>query len=173
MMDLKHGKISITRPYGGGRPDGEIEIQITDKTSGRKFFTVLVSAENLTLALTGAAARPCEFELKNLDLIGKVRENKVVSVLMDKDCDRWGEAGRAEIAKRLALHEVDGWVANMETATNHNNATERQDDGSYLQRVTFYRYVDTPAPEPEKARSDHFERRKPNDAWGWEGPPDA
>lgn len=120
------GNISISR-----RNDGMITLSIIDTASGRKAVSVEMSATTLGEALTGAARLDVDFELENLELIGKTKELKTVWL---KD--------RGKKGPRLSKADVaEGWEA-WSGYGNHHYSEERNGVDGY--KVSLARYVETP-----------------------------
>ena len=120
------GNISISR-----RNDGMICLHIIDNACGRTVVSVEMNAQTLGEALTGAARLDVDFELNNLDLLGKTKELKTVWL---KD--------RGKKGPRLSKADVaEGWEA-WSGYGNHHYSEERKGVPGY--KVSLARYVETP-----------------------------
>lgn len=120
------GNLSISR-----RNDGVIMLSIIDSACGRKIVSVEMDAKTLGEALTGAARLDVDFELDNLDLMGKTKELKTVWL---KD--------RGKKGPRLAKADVaEGWEA-WSGYGNHHYSEERNGVAGF--KVSLARYVETP-----------------------------
>lgn len=135
------GTISVLR-YSS---TSTMKIELRDESSGVLFLEVELTAEDLMLAVSGRSEMDCQFELRYLETVGKLREHKeeVVPIptmgvpVTDKS-----------IARALETFEVDGWKARREDAKNHHRLVEYKAKYS-LYRVSFTRFVDQPAPEAD------------------------
>lgn len=134
------GKISISRVHsshdGVSHHGDYMNVTIVDESSGIQFVDVQVDIKTFMDVLTGLARQPCEFELRQPEFVGMVKEMK--SELVPKP--EW-HATEKDLDGILASFEVDGWTATRENIKNHHNYR-----GDKVQ-VNFYRYV---APTPEE-----------------------
>lgn len=133
------GHISILR-VSPGHGDQFIQIQIEDAASGCRFIETNIALKDFAEAITGIGHLPCEFEVRGLEVLGKVREVKrevlpAINSELHRSCR---EAAAREIVSR---HEQDGWVGHWRDLLNSNNS-ERLVDGREGRRVTFERFID-------------------------------
>jgi hypothetical protein len=120
------GKISISR-----RNDGVITLSVIDNACGRTIVAVEMSPQTLGECLTGAARLDVDFELSNLEFMGKTKELKTVWL---KD--------RGKKGPRLSKADVaEGWEA-WSGYGNHHYSEERNGVAGY--KVSLARYVETP-----------------------------
>ena len=111
------GKITISKPSNREY----VNIRIYDTDSGLEFVEVKIELKNFSEALLGLARVECEFETRDLDLIGTTRETKVVDV---------PDFGGNEISLKPFL--VDGWKYVYGWGNHHYKTKEGY-------RVTFKR----------------------------------
>ena len=119
--------------------DGDeiVDLRFMDESSGLVGVTVRIGYTELMRALLNKGSQPCRIDYRDLDLIGKVRETKIVSVKDIPELVLNQQRQRTpEITKFLAQYEVDGWQANISDLYNPHR-------GSNTSRsVGFVRYVD-------------------------------
>lgn len=139
MSNLLAGKLSISRVHsshdGVSHHGDYMNITIVDESSRVQFVDVQVDIKTFMDVLTGLARQPCEFELRQSELVGMIKEYK--SLLVPKP--EWN-ASEEDIDEILAPFEVDGWTATRENIENHHNYR-----GDKVQ-VSFHRFVE-PTPE--------------------------
>lgn len=139
------GTISVLR-YSS---TSTMKIELRDESSGVRFLEVELTAEDLMLAISGRSEMDCQFELKYLETVGKLREHKEEIVPIPT----MGVFVTAEVVtKALEPFEIDGWKARREDAKNHHRFVEYKAEYS-LYRVSFTRFVDQPAPEGDTPTS--------------------
>lgn len=134
------GKIDITRPQ---RHDGVdvISIAINDDLSGVRFLDIKMSPHDFMMAITGLSGQPIEFEVRNLDVIGKRKEY----VRAEADVPR---AELPSYDKKLMQdwlvknQQREGW--RIDTYLGAQSSVSHIGDSVRL-RYGYYRYVD---PEP-------------------------
>jgi len=121
----------LTISHFSGSSEG-VSIEVTDKLSGIPFLELEISHEQFGRALGSQACRPCEFELRDTERVGKRMEVKTVMLPRYLGQDR--EVALAKSLEDAQPYEVDGWVAEIE------QAYRTQQHGHYLV-VVFRRYV--------------------------------
>jgi hypothetical protein len=126
---MMKGKITISRWHSNQDGDG-MSIEVWDEVSGVSFLEVEMTPHDFALALTGLARQECTFELRGVQNIGKVREQKTVIIEVT------GGVRENEKAALLAPFEVDGWKG---YAGDLGNSHHRVGNGY---RVSFSRFVD-------------------------------
>lgn len=135
------GKISISNPtpmqYSAKRI---ISIEMTDELSGVLFLSIELSPEDFMNALTGRADKPCEFELRGMELVGKRQETKHHELVSTYSWLK-KEQILEDLHKAAKSYEVDGWQA-MINPDSRLEPIERHKDGTALFDVSFFRYVD-------------------------------
>lgn len=138
-MKGSKGNISIIR-YSS---TSTMKIELRDESSGIRFLEVELTAGDLMLALSGRSEMDCEFELRHLENVGKLREHKEEVVPIPTMGVRVSDEA---ITKALEPFEVDGWKARREDTKNHHCFVEYNAEYS-LYRVSFTRFVDQPTKE--------------------------
>ena len=101
------GKITISRPSCS---DGKevIVIKVKDENAVMEFLSIELSYENFTKAITGQGYIDCEFEVGNLDKVGKIRKTKKLTFQMPEDV--YYTYNREEIAYKIACEKAPkGW----------------------------------------------------------------
>lgn len=137
---MNKGRINIARWSSNTEPYHGIRIEVVDGESRVHFLQVNMSVEEFALAITGCGERECEFELRGVDTVGKVREHKEEMVEFDRDVIYSRDRDAALLA--LKSYEVDGWIGDANDAFNHH----RQGAISVTRhavsaRIRFTRYV--------------------------------
>lgn len=146
-----HGKLSISRPSGGGREHPVVTIDLRDELSRCQFLEVEIDPASLTLALTGKGEVPCWFRLRTESPIGQRAETKTEELWMNAifAFDRGSKRQEAYFDKLLQPYEVDGWKARRSDLTNSHNTVRRDHENrKVLQRVVFFRHVPVNPEEP-------------------------
>lgn len=149
MKRLK-GKLTISRVHS--HKEDWITIRVEDELSHCQMIEVQVGLAEFAEALTNLACRPCMVEFNDSGVIGKRREHKTESIFFPDAEVRHGTYGRdAGIRKILAAHEIDGWKARDDDATNHHRMTYNAVDAAgrkgYTAEVSFVRHVDVESRE--------------------------
>ncbi len=105
MKKLRKGDISIGRVSCGGQEPDYIHMEIEDNTSRVTFLEIKMDFETFAKVITGQSSLPIEFEVRNLDKIGKRFEHKTEEVpvaltngFIDDD----------QIDAAVGYHEMDG-----------------------------------------------------------------
>lgn len=130
---MNTGTLSISR-YN---QDRRMRITLRDDNSHTRVVEIEILPEELMLALTALAERPCAFEV-NASKVGMKREHKTVLVNRVPTGTPW-EQRDATARLLLAPHEVDGWVGSVDDMFNGHCTV------GDCQWVTFHRCV-PPAP---------------------------
>lgn len=107
-----------------------MSITITDESSHVRFMDVKVDMKTFANILTGLAYQSCEFELRSPDIVGMVRENKIVPMPIPKY-----DANDDAIEAMFVPFEVDGWIGNRPDITNHHRHFNNKVN------VGFHRFV--------------------------------
>jgi len=135
---VRNGRLSISRVSGGGE-HAHIRIELVDENSGVHFLDASLSMKDFALAITGQGDLPVAFTLRGMELVGKVREHKVVEV--EVAAGNW-ESRELRARAACAMHEVDGWLARWEDALNwHNSIRSSVSHGPSVYRVVYERFV--------------------------------
>lgn len=130
------GKISIGRTHG--HDCNYITIEIVDCNSRVRFVKVNLSYEDFAKALTGLAYNPMEFEINNLDVIGKVKEQKDLIFLVG---DSSNHIQHVSIAENTCQEYTEkGWTAS--TYFRSKDSIQKHDDGKYYAYGTQFRFVE-------------------------------
>lgn len=134
---LSKGFITISRPSFGS--DKEIiSIKIGDSASHKQFVEVEIGLREFALVLTGQGHVTCQFELNNVELVGKIREHKTEMVPLPESY--YGMSGEA-LACLLAPFETNGWKGCLSDLKN-GKCHSTNPDGQRVANVGFIRYVD-------------------------------
>lgn len=138
------GKVSIMKSTGHAGTAVVIEVQ--DESSGVQFLRLRLSIADFAEAvMTGLSHRPCEMELRGLDVVGMVCEHKSVEIAFPYVTGESRAMQAQRAAETVAEYEVDGWRGWPDDLLNRHNLVKGAVD---RYRVRFHRYV--PAP-PEDA----------------------
>lgn len=135
---MTEGSISIFRT---NQSEGSIRIEVKDASSRTRFLEIDVQADTLMNVLTGLGEQPCEYKLKNQNIIGKNKEIKKEKIPRPKLYPHSSsELKDKELNKLLLPHQIDGWVAFRDDAYNCKNHCT-SDSGDPMVEVGFTRYV--------------------------------
>lgn len=131
------GKININHCKSG-----TVEITVRDRESRVEFIEIEMSWEEFYhAAMTNLADRPCTFELVGLELVGKTKQSKIVSVVVENL--PFHSDDRIAIARSVATpHEVDGWKADVGWVFRSRDGVSHNGDGTSTLHIPFYRWVD-------------------------------
>lgn len=131
------GKIDIKHRKGG-----TVQITVRDVKSRVEFIEIEMSWEEFCRAvMTNLADRPCTFELVGVELVGKTKQSKIVSVVVENL--PFSSDERIAIAKNVATpHEVDGWKADAGWVSRSRDGVSHNGDGTSTLNIPFYRWVD-------------------------------
>lgn len=129
------GNIHISRPsFGNG--DKKIVIEVEDQNAVVSFLNILIDYDKFTMALTGCDV-DCEFEVRGLDKVGKVRESMKIEAELPKDISYHDKKKEAAKACRKVCPE--GWEVR-----EYFNAQSSfiPKDGVEFARTAAYRWVE-------------------------------
>jgi len=145
------GRISISRCRGASEKEetyDKIHITLEDGKSGCQFLEVSLGLEEYARAISGQGYISCEFEIGNMDVIGKKREVKTEAVPVP-DLHLTPEL----VSEALKPFEIDGWLARSSDLGNHHNIVYetnekgkktglRREDNKIFYWVSFVRFVE-------------------------------
>ena len=133
------GNIQITRPsYGTGKE--AICIKMTDESSGIQFLELEIALSDFTKAVTGQGGVEVDFELRHVEKVGMVQQNKTEEVYVPEGDYEMREA-RAKRA--LKQYEIDGWKGRVNDCLNmHRRIGPHATKKGSMYSVTFTRHVD-------------------------------
>jgi len=129
------GNITISRPsYGDGREN--IVISIRDRDSGERFCEVNIDYKSFTKLITGQSEIDCELNVKNLERVGKKRENDTINFPFDETYSNERNELASEKAKE---YTPEGW-----TCDNYfgSQTSFFRKDGVDYARATIRRWID-------------------------------
>lgn len=108
MQKNLNGEITVSFPSSNG--DGKwCEIKIEDKESGQNVTIIKLSPEQFFDVMSNRACVDCQFEVyDNFEKLGKVRENKTVT-LLDARLKEYSLDKIREVINENGHLEVDGW----------------------------------------------------------------
>lgn len=134
-MKIK-GKISISRITSNTPRGSWVRISLEDENSYTRFLDVDIDFEQFGNVVTGQSDRPCDIELRGLDLLGKKHEHKIEFIKFFRDADK------EENNKVIDAYEVDGWEARRSDLKNHHNyVAAKSDEDQECYKISFVRYV--------------------------------
>ncbi len=127
------GNITISRPtYGDDRK--LITIQVKDRESVTRFLDIEIEYDKFAQLITGLSEVDCDFSVRDLDHVGKVRE--VENIEFPINCK--GYEGRKDCAiEEAKKHTPDGWVCDNYFGSQTSFFT--RDDVAYA-RTTIKRW---------------------------------
>ena len=131
MSDELNGSLTITYPTGYS--ENTVCISLVDALSGKPINEIRISYAEFTSALSSKYGRPCIYRLTNIDKAGKKHET--CSHHIPKRYFHRRPEDIAELQAACAEYEVDGWVADIQTALNSQQ-------GPNSTCVHFHRYVE-------------------------------
>ena len=133
------GSLSIARVSSNVREmDGMMHITLQD-SNYLKVVDMVISPEDLMLALTGRSQCPVEFDLGKMDLIGKTQEQQTVDIpipdylYVRKDIEEYIKNNY------LDVYEQDGWI--LDTSLTSQRSTSKDGEGQTWAHVKRTRYV--------------------------------
>lgn len=135
MKNMLKGSISISMP--SGHNCDYIEIEIEDKNSSASFVKIHVKYEDFTMALMKMHNTPMEFQVRALDVVGKIREQKDL-VFCVEEADYLKDKEYAEA--HCQNHADEGWTAS--TYFRSQNSIRKHDDGKRYAHGMQFRYVE-------------------------------
>jgi len=109
------GKLTISHVQCNTKDDDYVSIRVEDELSRIEFVEIQMSHEEFGKALGSFACRPCAFDARGLDKIGRKMESKTLSLPKPLGCKDRKEAVAAS-KKEAEQYEVDGWMADVEGA---------------------------------------------------------
>lgn len=116
---------------------GDYHLQMRDVDAGIRFLDATISAKQFAAAIT-ASDTEIEADVRDLELVGKVLERRVISVLDALLAQYPMAAFRQSLATAVAPHEVDGWQAII--PDRYNSHAYDSKTGQYS--VSMHRWVD-------------------------------
>ena len=133
MTKMLDGKISIHAEMGSR--ERRVVIFIEDKLSACEIMQIEMTMADFGNAITGHGHMPMKFLLQDTSKVGKKHEVKTEKIELNvKDKEKTNED--------LKKYEVDGWVVNRKDIDNHHNLIKYMDNGKWLVRVSFHRWID-------------------------------
>lgn len=134
MKKLK-GKLSISRIKDMG--DGFMKISLKDEGSRIEFVKAKVSFANFCKAITGQGEIPIEFEVRGLDVVGKIREQKELIFEIPNGTKFFRHKDYAK--KNCQEHAEEGWKARGYYKSQ--SSIQKKNDKYYAVDLQ-YRYVE-------------------------------
>jgi hypothetical protein len=135
---MTQGKITISRIQSNQENYLPIKITIDDVNAVTQFLEIEMSLEDFAECLTGLAARPCVFDARGLERIGKKREMQDF-IFELPDGTMFGSKTK-EIATELAIKlSPIGWE--VSTYFNSQNSFFKE-NGKEWARTHILRWVD-------------------------------
>lgn len=134
---MKHkGKLTISRPqYSDGTK--LINISLIDDDANIQFVDVEIPYDEFTEVITGMSRVNCNFEVRNLSNVGKVKEQRDISVPIEDDYNKENRIKNACIELDKVVPK--GW--SYSTYFNSQNSFTKRDDVLYANTCIF-RWVD-------------------------------
>lgn len=139
-MKTFEGRITISRVHGDKSSDAPVKICLRDYKSYCNLIEIRMSLDVFAETVLGQGQSECVYEYYETCPVGKIRQNKTVSI----KCDRTNRPVGKEIDALLAPYEVDGWSGRREDFESWRQYT---DDAC---NVTFVRWVDDTQAEESK-----------------------
>ena len=136
-MKTLPGKITIGRVHGGEKD--YVSITIVDANSILQLAEVEMDFAEFGEAITGMGRVGCTIFFNDSQNIGKKHEVKTQIVRIPISFSVSSQKKEA-IGIVLQKYEVDGWVADIDSALNHHN-WRGELDGMRNVEVTFRRWV--------------------------------
>lgn len=134
------GKLTISRWSDNRTQEDSIHLEIEDADSGITFIEVEMTPHEFALALTNFANRPCQYQTRGLQNLGKRCEYRNEIVLVPS---LTGKVSEAIIRQAVAAHEVDGWTGRDSDCLNsHYRRRDFDTAGHQAYLVHFNRFVD-------------------------------
>ena len=113
----------------------ETTIEIEDESANVKFVKVKLTPEQLSAALSRQISIECELEVKGLEKIGKVHENKTFEFEIPETIPTRGN--QLELQKIAQSQLSDGWIADAYFGSQNSFFKK---DGKQYARVTIRRW---------------------------------
>ena len=137
MDKVTEGRITISRIQGRDLPANEVvRITLVDDVSTLHAVEVSMSLESFAECVLGLGHSHCTFKFNNSVFVGTSVGESKTEVVPTKAYSLTPK----QVDAALVPFEVDGWRARVEDMTNHH-CTVRNKDGSYGQKVVFFRNV--------------------------------
>lgn len=133
-------KLSITRPSHGDADRKYIRIELVDDDASIQFASVEVPLDNFSEALTGLSRVDCTAELRGLDKVGLVKEQREERITIKKEVPYDNEARIKLLAPHAAKFEKDGWQWRA-SATFNTQGKIRREETSTTVFLGFERWV--------------------------------
>lgn len=134
------GSIGISKINGS--EEHYIEIQIEDKDSCSRFVTVEISLKEFAEAITGLHGAKCTLQFRDLDKVGKLREQKEEFIKTPKEFPGNWDSSKEEKTKWakeiVKPFEVNGWEAMLNQIDNHYYYQSGKEEHKFV----FIRYVE-------------------------------
>jgi len=133
------GKISIGKTSSNGENATPIKIELRDTDAVIEFAIIYLSLENYAQVITGLSHVECDIEVRDLDKVGKVRQQDILVIEMPQETD-WKK--QKEIAYEIAKAKCpEGWIAS--SYFNSQNSFFKKDGKEYAQ-TQIVRWVEKP-----------------------------
>ena len=113
----------------------ETTIEIEDESANVKFVKVKLTPEQLSAVLSRQISIECELEVKGLEKIGKVHENKTFEFEIPETIPTRGN--QLELQKIAQSQLSDGWIADAYFGSQNSFFKK---DGKQYARVTIRRW---------------------------------
>ncbi len=114
----------------------ETTIEIKDESANVRFVKVKLTPEQLSAALSRQISIECELEVKELEKVGKVHENKTFEFEIPETLPTRGN--QLELQKIAQSHLSDGWIADAYFGSQNSFFKK---DGKKYARVTIRRWL--------------------------------
>lgn len=152
--------LDIGFPSGGPREDEIARLHLTDAKSGVSFLEIDINITEFARGVFRSLYhRPCLYELRALQNIGKTLEIKdevVPEIKGNYTWDRRAEKERAAVAP----FEVDGWMARSGDYDNGHRMVRAKGSNETAYKVQFYRFVGECAIDDIRARDEEIAKLK-------------
>ena len=113
----------------------ETTIEIKDESANVRFVKVKLTPEQLSAALSRQISIECELEVKELEKVGKVHENKTFEFEIPETLPTRGN--QLELQKIAQSQLSDGWIADAYFGSQNSFFKK---DGKQYARVTIRRW---------------------------------
>lgn len=138
---IHNGKLSINRVTHSHAPDN-ISIKIYDGANLKELIEVVIDPKEFALAVTGYSHQDCKIELGDIDLIGKVREEKIEKVKFPQHLAPGVGDDVVRAREILAPFEENGWVVvDINKVLHFSSTIDRFSNGTEMKSVRFERFV--------------------------------
>ena len=139
MKNSHKAALTISRPnYGDGRK--KISITVKDREAVTEFLEIEIDLAAFTECITGLSSIDCDMVVKNLDKVGKVREQDKIKFKMPDNQFHNKDVAREEAAK----HTPEGWEFSGHFGPQNSFFTVQTDEGEREDWATtsIMRWVD-------------------------------